>query len=538
MAVGNEILFGRIAVHNGIITLEQFEECLQFQRERAGEQHIGQILVERGLLNEAQARAILATQRRNLHRERPGREGEEYKLAQRFVSQGKVTLGELEDIRGVQEEMGSRGLFPSLSDILVQRGKISLSDLSEAQRQVGRKALWCGACGKKYRAVGWRPDRDVFCRKCGGKLLPHERTETERAERAFETSLFAAEDVSFAVFPKEGPPGGEVQPGAGIARERGAGLSGAPGVTSAEGEARGETLDVELPSAMLAPPKTLKPGFLPRPGDVLGGCKLEKKIGVGGMGEIYRARHLALDREVAVKILSSRRMRQAHLVERFLSEARAAARLDHPNIVTVHDIDEERGTYFIVMQFVDGKSLRDVLKDTGPFEVRKSLAVVRQTALALHYAHREHMVHRDIKSGNIMLNEAGNVVIVDFGLTKDFTHDTSLTSDGMVVGTVQYMSPEQADGAQVDGRSDLYSLGVTWYEMLTDSLPFKGDTPWAVLIKQQTEPAPDVRKRRPDCPKRVAKAVARLLEKKPAKRFPTGADLAEEVNSIEQELIK
>jgi tRNA A-37 threonylcarbamoyl transferase component Bud32/rRNA maturation endonuclease Nob1 len=497
MAAGNEILFGRIAVYNRIVSAGDLEDSLEFQRTRSPSSHIAQVLLERGLIDEAQSRAILAKQRRTLHRAaKPGREAMEERLVDALVKQGDLDLDAVSRARAVQSEMEERGLFPALGDILVQQGAVGFRKYAEAVAKISRSALRCEECGKRYRAVGYRPGKEARCRKCGGRLEPDEPF---APAPGYETELAAVPEPS-----EKAPEPPEAQ----------------------------EEEEPVLPPELREQARPAAGPFRPRAGDALGGCVLEERLGVGGMGEIYRGRDLALDRPVAVKILSPKQASMPHVVQRFLSEARAAARLEHPNIVVVHKAGEERGINFIIMQLVRGKSVRDILREKGPFPVPESLSIVGQAAAGLDYAHRQQMVHRDVKPANVMIDEAGRVTIVDFGLTKNIASDSSLTTDGFVVGTVHYISPEHAAGRRIDGRSDLYGLGVTWFEMLAGRVPFVADTPWKVLLLHQREPAPDVRAYRPEVPDKVAHAVARLLEKDPDERFASGEQLTHVIEDI------
>ncbi len=497
MASGNEILFGRIAVHNGLVSMEQLDECLGLQRARAPSKHVGQIMIERGLIDDVQARAILAAQRRRLHRDsnsdRVSKEGE---LADALIADGTVDRAALDRARKAQGAMQERGLSPSLGDILVQQGAIGLARLGTAMSRIGRKALRCSSCNKKYRAFGYHAGIDARCRKCGGKLEPRDEP--------------------------SGPP----------KNDQGLTVAVPPPQPFAE---PADAFEVDL-SKSVRKRKPNHPAKRLREGDVVGPCRLEKKIGAGGMGMVWRARHIALDRDVAVKILASRLKTRPHAVQRFLSEARAAARLNHPNILAVHDVGEEHGTYFMVMEYVRGKSLEQILLKQKRLGLGEALKITRQAADALGYAHGCGIVHRDIKTGNTMVGETGRVTIVDFGLTKTIGVDAHLTTVGTVLGTPHYMSPEQAEGADVDGRSDLYSLGVTLFEMLTGQLPFDGGTRWDVLLRLRKEPPPDPSLIRPDIPEALAKLVLRLLAKTPEARPRTGAELVRAVDAILENL--
>jgi len=505
MGTGNEILFGRIAVHNGLISSQELQECIEFQREQATHQHLGQVLLERGLVDEAQARAILAMQRRRLHMGlKPERAALEERVVQRLLAEGTLTQLDLDRARRDKTEMEERGLFPSIVDILIQMGAVSLREFTRAQRETDQRSLFCAACGKKYRAVGYVPGKDARCRQCGGKLeaadastgsapAPAEITtkkkdepEEDEEDKKEETALLSLDDVA----------------------------------------------DVSLPAAVLTPRVPRKGSYRPRVGEVFGGCMLKEKIGEGGMGEVYRAHHLALDREVAVKVLPPKPRLEVHHIERFFAEARAAAKLDHPNIVVVHDVNEDRGAYYIMMQLIRAKSVKDLIADNGALDIRKALGIANQAADALGYAHTKHIVHRDVKTANILVDGNNHVTLVDFGLTKDIASDARLTSAGIVVGTVQYMSPEQAEGKPVDGRSDLYSLGITSFEMLTGNVPFTGESPWHVLNRHQKEPAPDIRQYRPEVPDRLASLISHLLAKEPKARPATGEEVAHEIDRI------
>ena len=264
---------------------------------------------------------------------------------------------------------------------------------------------------------------------------------------------------------------------------------------------------------------------------------IERELGRGGMGAVYLARDRKLNRPIALKVLPGEMADNAQLRDRFLRETRTAASFSHPNIVPVYSIEEGDGLLAYAMAFVEGESLADRVKRAGPLTIRETVRLLQDTGYALAYAHGRGVVHRDIKPDNIMLERAtGRAMVMDFGISRAITAapagaTQALTRIGEVVGTPEYMSPEQATGDNVDGRSDLYSLGLTAYFALTGRPAITGDTTGKVLARQITEPVPQIQSVRPDTPKALADAIDRCVMKDAAERFQTGEELVETLDA-------
>ncbi|MCC5952294.1 MAG: Stk1 family PASTA domain-containing Ser/Thr kinase, partial [Acidimicrobiia bacterium] len=259
--------------------------------------------------------------------------------------------------------------------------------------------------------------------------------------------------------------------------------------------------------------------------------ELHRRLARGGMSDVYLARDIVLDRPVAVKVLFPEFARDATFVERFRREAQAAARLSDGHIVAIYDWGEELGTYFIAMEYVDGRSLSEVIRAEGTLPPKRAAEIAAQAAGALEAAHRAGVVHRDVKPGNILLTPQGQVKVADFGIAQALSssEQLSLTQTGAVMGTATYFSPEQAQGHQVDARTDLYSLGCVLYEMLTGRPPFSGDTPVAIAYMHvQNQPDPPSA-RGVEVPPDLEAIIMKLLRKEPSARYASAADLRDEL---------
>ncbi|MEI2699692.1 MAG: Stk1 family PASTA domain-containing Ser/Thr kinase [Microthrixaceae bacterium] len=259
--------------------------------------------------------------------------------------------------------------------------------------------------------------------------------------------------------------------------------------------------------------------------------EIHRRLARGGMAQVYLARDRSLDRPVAVKELVPEFAADPSFVERFRREAQAAANLSHPNVVGVYDWGAQDGTYFIVMEYVDGPSLSRVLRTDGPFHPRRAAEIATEVAAGLGFAHSRGVVHRDVKPGNVLLTRSGQAKVTDFGIARALSSpDEDLTQAGSVMGTATYFSPEQAQGLAVDPRSDLYSLGVVLYELVTGRPPFTGDTPLAIAYKHvQDEPA------RPSTmisglPVSLEAIIMKLMSKRPDDRYSTAEDLRADLN--------
>ena len=259
-------------------------------------------------------------------------------------------------------------------------------------------------------------------------------------------------------------------------------------------------------------------------GKTLGQYHVLEEIGRGGMAIVYRAYQPSLQRYVAIKVLPPQFTFDTTFVQRFLQEARAAARLKHPNIVTIHDVGEQDGVHYIVMEYLEGLPLNELLRREGALPLERVTRIVAQIASALDYAHAQGFVHRDIKPSNIIVGRNDHATLTDFGTVKAAA-GTTLTKTGMLIGTPAYMSPEQVRGRRVDHRADIYALGVVCYEMLTGQVPFGGETP-AVLHAHVYEPLPPLRSLNRQLPAAVEKAVNRALVKEPERRYQSAGELA------------
>ena len=285
-----------------------------------------------------------------------------------------------------------------------------------------------------------------------------------------------------------------------------------------------------------SPTKTLEmPVQVMRPGTVIAGkYRIIEELGHGGMGVVYKAEDIKLKRFVALKFLPPHLLDSPDLKERFLVEAQAAAALNHPNICVIHEVGESEDRPYIAMEFVDGETLRDKLR-RGPLKVDEALAIAVQIAAGLGEAHRKAIVHRDVKSANIMITRSGQAKVMDFGLAK-VRGGSSLTKSQTTIGTVAYMSPEQARGGDLDARTDIWSLGVVLYEMLAGKLPFRGDHDQAVIHQiLHAEPDP-LKKARPDVPPGMEEIVGQALAKKPADRYQTMEDLGSDLEAVAEGL--
>jgi eukaryotic-like serine/threonine-protein kinase len=261
-----------------------------------------------------------------------------------------------------------------------------------------------------------------------------------------------------------------------------------------------------------------------------GRYRIVRKLGAGGMADVYLAEDQELGRRVAIKILNGRHANDQQFIERFRREAKNAAALNHPNIVSIYDRGEAEETYYIAMEYLDGRTLKELVVGHGPAPVNVAIEYARQILSALRFAHRHGIVHRDIKPHNVLVDREGRVKVTDFGIARAGT--SQMTETGSIVGTAQYLSPEQARGGEVDQRSDLYSLGVVLYELLTGRTPFDGDTPVEIAMKHLSNVPQQPSALRKDIPPELDMVVMRALAKDPEDRYQSADEMEADLERV------
>jgi serine/threonine protein kinase len=270
--------------------------------------------------------------------------------------------------------------------------------------------------------------------------------------------------------------------------------------------------------------------------DLLSKYEVQEKIGEGGMGIVYKANQKSMNRIVALKILSPKYSSKQRFVEQFIKEARAAGALNHPHIIQVHDVGTENDIHYFSMEYVDGLTCMQALREQGMFKVGDALEVTKQTAKALEYAHSQRLIHQDIKPDNIMIGDNNQVKLADLGISKTFDEVESEEGPKRVMGTPHYMAPEAALGKKIDHRVDIYSLGATLYHLLTGKTPFTGTSATEVLKAHVMDPLPAIQDMNPDVPDDVCALVERMLAKKPDDRYHDAADIVTEISRLQQGL--
>ena len=259
------------------------------------------------------------------------------------------------------------------------------------------------------------------------------------------------------------------------------------------------------------------------------------RLGVGGMATVYLAEDSSLGRKVALKVMAERYAEDGEFVERFRREAQAAARLNHPNIIAVYDRGEADGRPYIAMEYLQGRTLKQVIQKEGPLPAERAIAIAMQVLAGLRYAHEHGVVHRDVKPHNVLVGDDGRIKVTDFGIAH--AGDPQMTEVGSIVGTAQYLSPEQARGRSVGPQTDLYSLGVVVYEMLAGRVPFEGDSSVAIAMQHVSDEPPPLRALAPDVPDSLALVVAHAMLKQPGQRYGSADEFAADLDRVRRGLV-
>ncbi len=465
----DENYVGDLALKKQLITAQQLEECKKLKASSSPTVSLARVLLEKGYLGDTQLGEMLKEYRLTVGEMVPDESDPgSIQFGEAVVKKGLAKNVDIWDAIEVKSRKGEGAAQERLGQILVERGTLALTQAKEILESQGKRILKCAECGHQYNVREYNSNKEYTCLNCGGPLS-------------------VPDDVSSLIV-------------------------------------QGTAVDSQTVK------QSMDDRFV---GTEIGGCEILQKLGEGGMGSVYKARHITLNKVVAVKVMSSALMGEIHR-KRFLREARAAAQLEHTNIVAVHDTGVAEGFNYIVMQFIDGESIQRKISRDGKFGQKESLRVIRDAADALGFAHKRHMIHRDIKPDNIMLTSDNVVKVADFGLVKSTEIEKDLTgmSQSMLMGTPHYMSPEQFEGKIIDHRTDIYSLGVTIYYMLTGQRPYDGTTPYQIMQGHLQQEFVDPSNLSEDIYPAVSQFVRKMMARDREQRYQSCEEAIADIDKI------
>lgn len=476
MPTEDELMFGKIVLLQKYCDKEKLSEAFNIQKESDHPRPIEEILFAKGYLTEEQIKEVRKIQEDYLSASDAGRKPKPGGVAFGAMAAtiDNLDKADIAEALAEQEERRAGGSNPRLGEILHSKGKLETANIEEILNKQAKRLLKCTSCNSQFNVANYNPDKEYVCSKCNGILKVPEEISNVHAEETLDSG-------------------------------------------------QGATLDWENVPAGQEDDKFL--------GKEIGGCMLYEKVGEGGMGAVYKAKHLSLDKVVAVKIMLLS-MTTEEQKKRFIREARSAAKLDHPNIVGVLNVGEEEGYHYIVMQFITGTSVGDILKSAGAIELERATKIVRDTALALKDAHSQNIIHRDIKPDNIIVTGDGQTKVVDFGLARDVESVGEVTRTGQILGTPFFMAPEQFSGANVDNRADIYALGVTFYYMISGQKPFVGNTPFEVMMAHMNNPITPLKETMPGIPDEIDQVIANMTAKAPEDRYESMEQVITDLEAI------
>ncbi|RME88992.1 MAG: serine/threonine protein kinase, partial [Planctomycetota bacterium] len=519
-----EVLFAKIALEQGVLSKEGLEKCLAYKRQNPKGLSLEELLIQLRLLSVQEIQKLRKIYYARVQSKTTvTREDLEDNIFGRLVLQrGLATKEEVTWAIARQKQMEAAGIFRRLGEILVEAKILTPYQVQQVLEYQHKKILICPYCHSQYNIENAKPGKQYQCLKCKKILESPSQTPPP--------------SVSGSIYDFTPPPTPTPTPTHYSSRSS-VSSSSFPGdqedtilAQPSQVQSKSDLVQSYNPKSSVihhSGPSISR--IIEQGGTIFGRYEILEKIARGGMGVVYKAKDLSLDRIVALKTLIAGENASQEVIKRFLVEAKAAAKIRHPNIVAIHEIGNAGGQYFFTMDYIEGQPFSQYIKKNPP--PQKVAEIMVKVCEAMAYAHAQGIIHRDIKPSNIIIDTSGNPQIMDFGLAKEVESETDLTRTGATIGTPSYMSPEQAAGYndQVDHLSDVYSLGAVLYEACTFHKPFEGPTSMSIIYKVISQEPPLPHKKNPHIPKDLETIILKAMEKEKAHRYQSAQEMADDL---------